>query len=126
MLKAGSRDHLQKLLQLDRAPSPPAKVITENPAPQTPTDPGSFTRADYGLLTNLVCLCPTHHRALHHADFTIDGNPEDGTLQFRDRHGRPIEPPQTGATLPHPPPPTQLTYHPPSGERLNPRDFGWN
>ena len=57
----------------------------------------------------------------------IHGDPEDGTLRFQDRFGRPIEPPQTGATpLPPPTTPPELTFRPPCGERLNPRDFGWN
>jgi hypothetical protein len=50
------------------------------------------------LPQNLVMLCPAHHRALHRGEFSIDGNPEDGTLVFRDRFGRPIAPPR-----PHPP-----------------------
>jgi hypothetical protein len=75
---------------------------------------------------NLICLCPAHHRALHHLEFSIEGNPEDGTVVFRDRFGRAIEPPEMGAKLPHLPPPTKLTYDPPCGERLNPRDFNWN
>jgi hypothetical protein len=74
---------------------------------------------------NLVCLCPTHHRALHDGELTIDGNPETGTLRFYDARGRPIEPPDPG-------PPRQLRldepspFTPPFGERLDPRWFGWN
>jgi hypothetical protein len=82
-----------------------------------------------GLTTpdNLLCLCPTHHRGLHHGDFTITGDPEAGTVRFLDTHGRPIEPPPLGADpLPPPNPPDQLTFRPSCGERLNPRDFGWN
>ena len=78
-----------------------------------PTEPG-----------NLVCLCPSHHRALHHGDFTIVGNPEHGDLVFHDARGRRIEPPAPGAAPL--PPPTQPTYRPPFGERLNARDFSWN
>ena len=84
---------------------------------------------DNGLTvpSNLLCLCPVHHRALHHGDFSIDGNPEDGTLAFTDRFGRPIEPPHRGANpLPHPPQSMRPSYEPPCGERLNPRDFNWN
>ena len=83
---------------------------------------GGLTTAD-----NLLCLCPTHHRALHHGDFTIEGDPEAGTVQLFDAAGRPIEPPGFGASsLPPPRPPDQLTFRPPCGERFNPRDFGWN
>jgi hypothetical protein len=83
---------------------------------------GGLTTAD-----NLLCLCPNHHRGLHHGDFTITGNPEDQTIRFHDALGRPIEPPPTGVTvLPPPKPPDQLTFRPSTGERLNPRDFGWN
>jgi hypothetical protein len=77
--------------------------------------------------SNLVCLCPLHHRQLHHGDYTIHGNPEDGSLVFTTRFGERIEPPHYGAdVLPSPQPPTQPTYVPPCGERLNTRDFTWN
>jgi hypothetical protein len=75
--------------------------------------------------SNLVCLCPTHHRQLHHGELTIDGNPEAGTLRFHDAQGRPIEPPDPG-------PPRQLRpdepspFTPPFGERLEARWFSWN
>jgi hypothetical protein len=72
--------------------------------------------------SNLVCLCPTHHRALHTGDFTLHGNPETGTLTCHDRHGRPIEPPrppQSGPPDDRPP-----TYQPPYGEPL--REWTWN
>src|SRR5690606_32725756 len=39
---------------------------------------------------NLTMLCPHHHRALHTGEFTIDGDPEAGTLRFLDRWGHPI------------------------------------
>ena len=55
----------------------------------------------------------------------LDPKPEPG--QFLDSQGRPIEPPRQGADpLPPSKPPDQLTFRPPCGERLNPRDFGWN
>jgi len=74
---------------------------------------------------NLVCLCQRHHRELHEGDFTIEGNPQDGTLRFRDARGRPIEPPDTGS--PGPLRPTEPSpYTPPYGERLDPRWFSWN
>jgi hypothetical protein len=44
---------------------------------------------------NLLLLCPQHHRALHHGEFRIDGNPETGTLRFLDPFGTPIQPPDT-------------------------------
>ncbi len=74
---------------------------------------------------NMVMLCWVHHKALHHGDFTIEGNPEERTLRFLDTHGRPIEPPGTGPPrLPRPAEPSPFT--PPFGERLDPRWFGWN
>jgi hypothetical protein len=77
--------------------------------------------------SNLICLCPTHHRQLHHGDFTITGDPEAGPVTFTDRLGHRIEPPHFGAQqLPPPQPPTKTTYVPPCGERLNARDFAWN
>ncbi len=75
--------------------------------------------------SNLVCLCPGHHRQLHQGDFSIDGNPEGRTMRFLDRWGRPIEPPDPG-------PPRHLRldepcpFTPPFAERLDPRGFGWN
>jgi hypothetical protein len=56
----------------------------------------------------------------------IDGNPEVGTLVFRDARGTPIEPPQLGAD-PLPPPSTdQLRYEQPYGGRCLPRHFSWH
>jgi hypothetical protein len=73
---------------------------------------------------NLVCLCPLHHRELHHGDFSIEGDPEAKTLVFRDRRGGVIRPPDFGADpLPQPP---NSTFRPPLGERLVARDFVWN
>ena len=83
---------------------------------------------EHGGLTvpwNLVALCQRHHRELHQGDFTIEGNPENGTLRFYDERGRPITPPDAGS-----PGPLRLAepipYTPPTGERLDPRWFGWN
>jgi hypothetical protein len=77
--------------------------------------------------SNLICLCPAHHRQLHHSDFTITGDPEAGPVTFTDRFGHRIEPPQYGAeALPPPQPSNGPTYVPPCGERLNARDFAWN
>ncbi len=76
-------------------------------------------------LDNLVCLCPTHHRQLHHGELTISGDPETGTLRFYDARGRPIEPPEPG--LPGPLRPAEPSpYTPPFGERLDARWFTWN
>ncbi|HEX6237394.1 MAG TPA: HNH endonuclease, partial [Acidimicrobiales bacterium] len=77
--------------------------------------------------SNLVMVCPYHHRALHLGEIAIDGDPEAGTLRFLDRFGRVIEPPgldppsDTGPRGPDPPP-----YTPPTGERLQPGSFTWN
>jgi hypothetical protein len=96
---------------------------------------------DGGLTTpeNLTLLCPFHHRALHHGAFTIDGDPEAGTLEFLDRHGTPIEAPGLDPP-PDPPPgrppdpdeggppdrPPPSPYTPPLGERLRSDTFTWN
>ncbi len=80
---------------------------------------------------NLVLLCPFHHRALHHDEFSIDGNPETGTLRFTDRWGQPIAPPGLDPP-PDPPggspdrdsPPAR--YRPPLAERLTSDTFTWN
>ena len=75
---------------------------------------------------NLVLLCPTHHRALHHGAFSIEGDPEAGTLRFLDPFGHPIAPPPpdpppgTGHRAPPPP------YTPPLAERLTADTFAWN
>jgi hypothetical protein len=74
---------------------------------------------------NLLCLCPRHHREHHQGDFTIEGNPELGTLRFLDRWWRPIEPPGTGS-----PDPIRIDepspFNPPYGERLSSQWFAWN
>lgn len=74
--------------------------------------------------SNLVCLCPTHHRALHHGAFTIDGNPDHGTVVVEDRWGRRIEPPDYGARRLPADRPAEPTYRPPYGERLT--EWTWN
>jgi hypothetical protein len=75
--------------------------------------------------SNLVCLCPTHHRQVHHDELSIVGNPEDGTLRFLDTWGHAIGPPDHG-----PPRPLRLDepspFTPPFGERLEARWFTWN
>jgi Domain of unknown function (DUF222)/HNH endonuclease len=74
---------------------------------------------------NLVLLCGRHHRALHMGEFTIEGNPEAGTLRVLDRFGRPISPPRPESRPldggPSPPP-----YRPPAAERFHWHDFSWN
>ena len=91
---------------------------------------------DDGGLTvpaNLVLLCPTHHRALHHGQFSIDGNPETGTLRFHDPYGRPIQPPDLnppGSRPPAPPGPrgdgSPPPFTPPLAEPLTADTFTWN
>ena len=99
---------------------------------------------DNGGLTvpaNLVLLCPTHHRALHHGQFSIDGNPETGTLRFHDPYGRPIQPPDLNPpdppddAPPGPPGPTgngppgdgsPPPFTPPLAEPLTAHTFTWN
>ena len=92
---------------------------------------------------NLVSLCPFHHRALHVGEFSIDGDPEAGTLRFLDRWGRPITGPDLIAARdpapgddppsrrpPDPgdgaPPPPSSRFAPPFGERLTADTFTWN
>ena len=74
---------------------------------------------------NLICLCPVHHREHHQGELTIEGDPEQGTLRFLDRWGRPIEPPGTGS-----PDPVRVDepspFQPPYGERLSSQWFAWN
>jgi hypothetical protein len=81
-----------------------------------------------GLTTpaNLAMLCPHHHRELHHGAFSIQGNPEAGTLRFLDRFGRPIAPP--GLDPPPSPPPSDgpTPYTPPTAEPLPSHSFHWN
>jgi hypothetical protein len=87
---------------------------------------------EHGGLTipaNLVMLCPRHHRALHHGEFTIEGDPEAGTLRFLDRFGRPIEPPglDPPPAPPCPPPHDRPSpYTPPTAEPLGFQSFTWN
>jgi Domain of unknown function (DUF222)/HNH endonuclease len=82
---------------------------------------------------NLVLLCPRHHRALHHGAFSIEGDPEAGTLRFLDPFGHPIAPPRTdpppgtgppGTGPPDGGPPER--YTPPLAERLTADTFAWN
>jgi hypothetical protein len=75
---------------------------------------------------NLCCLCPYHHRLHHQGAFQIDGDPEraDG-LRFHDRWGHSIGPPRFGPLAP-PLPGAELTFTPPTGERLHARWFTWN
>jgi hypothetical protein len=52
---------------------------------------------------NLLLLCPQHHRALHHGEFRIEGDPEAGTVRFLDPFDRPIQPPDTSPPGTDPP-----------------------
>ena len=75
--------------------------------------------------SNLICLCPRHHRELHEGVFSIEGDPEAGSARFLDRWGRPIEPPGTGPP-PVPPDPSQPSpFTPPTGEPMSHRWFAW-
>ena len=78
-----------------------------------------------------MLLCPFHHRALHHGEFSIEGDPEAGTLRFHDRFGQPIEPPDLdpppGTRPPRDgPPPPPSPYTPPLAEPLTADTFTWN
>jgi hypothetical protein len=77
---------------------------------------------------NLVLLCPRHHRALHHGEFSIEGDPEAGTLRFLDRFGRPIQPPGLDPPGDGPAPPGggPPPFTPPLAEPLPPDSFTWN
>jgi hypothetical protein len=80
---------------------------------------------DDGGLTvpaNLVLLCPRHHRALHQGELSIEGDPEAGTLRFRDRFGRLLTAPTTGPSDD----PLPATYAPPRAERVRWDDVTWN
>lgn len=80
--------------------------------------------------SNLVLLCPYHHRLVHRGMLSIDGDPEAGTLRFLDPWGQPIEPPEAG-TPPEPspgtgPPREGPRYTPPLAEPLQHHSFVWN
>ena len=76
--------------------------------------------------SNLVSLCRRHHRALHHGEWSISGDPEAGTLEFRDARGQPLQPPPLGADPLPPPSPERLTYRQPYGGRLRAVELSWN
>jgi Domain of unknown function (DUF222)/HNH endonuclease len=75
---------------------------------------------------NLTLLCPSHHRALHAGEFTIDGDPEAGTLRFLDRFGHPIAPPEPIPPGEPPPDGRPPPFTPPLAERLLADSFTWN
>jgi hypothetical protein len=86
---------------------------------------------DHGptIPSNLTLLCPFHHRALHHGEFAIEGNPEDGTMRFLDRWGQPIEPPHLQPADPGGGPPDHgrpPPFTPPLAERLSTDTFTWS
>jgi Domain of unknown function (DUF222) len=83
------------------------------------------------IASNLVLLCPFHHRSLHRGEFTIVGDPEAGTLRFLDRWGNAIGPPDLDPPDGDPPPsggrpPGSSPYRPPLAERLTADTFAWN
>jgi hypothetical protein len=72
---------------------------------------------------------------LHLGAFSIEGDPEAGTLRFLDPFGHPIEPPRldpppgSGPPEDRPPgdPPSPPSpYTPPLAERLTADTFAWN
>lgn len=84
---------------------------------------------------NLVALCSLHHRLLHKGLISLSGDPtRPGGLRFTDRWGRPVgvttaravpggtSPDDHAREIGLPPP----DFTPPTGERLDPRWFGWN
>lgn len=75
--------------------------------------------------SNLICLCPVHHRQYHQGGFRIEGDPEAGTLRFLDTWGQAIGPPDHGPPAPSRPE-GPSPFVPPFGERLDFRWFGWN
>jgi hypothetical protein len=75
---------------------------------------------------NLVLLCPFHHRALHHGEFGIEGDPEAGTLRFLDRWGDEIGPPEPIPPGEPPPGGRPPPFTPPLAERLTDATFTWN
>ncbi|MGQ0432353.1 MAG: DUF222 domain-containing protein [Microthrixaceae bacterium] len=84
-------------------------------------------REDGGLTiaSNLLCLCPYHHRLHHHNAFTITGDPETPAgLRFVDHWGCDIGPPHHGPLAP-PAHRADTTFTPPTGEPLT-RWFTWN
>jgi Domain of unknown function (DUF222)/HNH endonuclease len=75
--------------------------------------------------SNLLALCPFHHRMLHTGRLRITGDPDDPDgLTFSDDRGRELTPararPPTGQ------PPTTPPYRHPSGEHLNGWMIVWN
>ncbi len=74
---------------------------------------------------NLICLCPEHHRQHHQGVFSIEGNPEEGTLHFLDKWGQAIGPPDQGPLTPGQPE-GPSPFIPPFGETLQTHWFGWN
>ncbi len=72
---------------------------------------------------NLLLLCPFHHRALHMGAFSVEGDPEAGTVRFLDSWGQPIAPPELRRPGDDP---GGGTYTPPLGERLASDTFTWN
>jgi hypothetical protein len=78
--------------------------------------------------SNLICLCPHHHRLHHQGKLGITGNADlPGGVSFTNLAGNPIA--QTGARPKPPgapPPPPIGTYRHPLGERLDSRWIYFN
>jgi hypothetical protein len=77
--------------------------------------------------SNLVCLCPHHHRLHHTGGLGIEGNPEqpDG-LKFFNARGHPLQPPQpTPHHAPPDQPPTHLQLPTPTFRRPHGEPMGW-
>ena len=70
-------------------------------------------------LSNLVLLCPHHHRAHHRGDITITGPAQD--LTVTDNCGRPLSPGSLARPPKHPPPDVPPCPGP-TGERA---DWWW-
>ena len=72
----------------------------------------------------LVTLCSRCHRAHHHGELGITGDPltTDG-LTFTDRHGHPITGQPRTVPPAEPPPQPEHPYQHPLGERLSTRDL---
>jgi hypothetical protein len=77
--------------------------------------------------TNLISACGPCHRAIHHGQFTVDGDADEADgLVFRDRYRRVIDPHPIPPQPQRPPPPTAATYEHPYGERLRHDDIWIN
>jgi hypothetical protein len=77
--------------------------------------------------SNLVAICPHHHRMHHRGQLGISGDAEKpGGLTFTDHRGREMLPSSSAAPPNGPPPPSAGLYQHPSGEPLQPRAVHFN